>query len=343
MIIEIILDEINLIHWMPDIVNFISQSTAIFKNSLARLFCNKSILLLILFTILFNIPLSAQVPSYSNYPDSLVPKRLRTIILAESIFYVGGILYLNNIWYKDHQSVPFHFYNDNAGWKQLDKAGHMYSAYYESYYGMKALQWAGVPKKKAIWWGGMLGFILQAPIEVFDGLYEGYGFSVGDIVANTAGATLMIGQELLWNEQRIMMKFSYSPTQYPKYRPSYFGEAHVEKFFTDYNGHTYWLSANLSSFAPESSLPKWLNLAVGFGADGMLAEFTNPTSHRGTPLPDFERSRQLYLSIDVDLRKIPTRSKFLKGVLHTLNMLKLPAPTLEFNTSEGIKFHPLYF
>jgi len=276
-------------------------------------------------------------------PDSLMPGRLTTVIVAESVFYVGGMLYLNNVWYKDHQSVPFHFYNDNRGWMQIDKAGHMYTAYYQSYYGMKALQWAGVSKKKAIWWGGMLGLVLQTPIEIFDGLYDGYGFSSGDMIANTAGTALMIGQELLWDEQRIMMKFSYSPTDYPSYRPSYFGASHTENFFTDYNGHTYWLSANIASFAPGISFPKWLNLAVGFGADGMLAEFENPAYHRGDPLPSFERTRQLYLSVDLDLRKIPTKSKFLKGVLHALNMLKFPAPALEFNKNDGVKFHPVFF
>lgn len=299
--------------------------------------------LTIIFIFMAIFPGKCQHVSTSSYPDSLMPGRLKTVILAESVFYVSGILYLNNIWYKDHATVPFHFYNDNRGWMQIDKAGHMYSAYYQSYYGMKALQWAGVPRKKAIWFGGTLGIILQTPIEIFDGLYEGYGFSAGDMIANTAGSALVIGQELLWDEQRIMMKFSYSPTEYPQYRPSYFGESPIENFFIDYNGHTYWLSANLSSFAPGANLPEWLNLAIGFGADGMLAEFENPFYYRGEALPEFERTRQWYLSVDLDLRKIPTKNKLLKGVLHALNMLKFPAPALEFHQKDGVKFHPVYF
>jgi len=57
-------------------------------------------------------------------------------------------------------------------------------------------------------YGGMLGFMLQAPIEILDGMYEGWGFSWGDMAANAAGSGLVIGQELLFNEQVVKYKFS---------------------------------------------------------------------------------------------------------------------------------------
>ena len=43
----------------------------------------------------------------------------------------------------------------------------------------------------------------------------------------------------------------------------------------DYNGQTYWLSANLKSFFPGSNIPPWLNVAIGYGADGMFGGFEN--------------------------------------------------------------------
>ena len=36
------------------------------------------------------------------------------------------------------------------------------------------------------------------------------------------------------------MKFSYSPSGYPKYH-SILGENELERFFLDYNGHTYFM------------------------------------------------------------------------------------------------------
>ena len=282
---------------------------------------------------------------YSNRikADSLNSNRLRTVVVATSALYAGGMYFLTDVWYKDHQPVPFHFYNDWNGWMQIDKAGHMYTAYYQSKAGISALRWAGVSEKKAIWMGGSFGLILQTPIEIFDGLYEGYGFSVTDMIANTVGSAMVVSQELLWQEQRIRMKFSYYPTKYPGYRPSYFGKSEVTHFFTDYNGHTYWLSAKLSSFLPESKFPRWLNIAFGYGADGMLGEFENPMYYNQVRLPEFERTRQFYLSVDLNLEAIHTRNTFIRAVLRALNMIKIPAPAIELSSSGRTVFHPIHF
>ncbi len=53
--------------------------------------------------------------------------------------------------------------------------------------------------------------------------------------------------------------------------------------------------------------------------------------------------RQFYLSLDVDLTKIQTNSKFLKSVFSVVNFIKVPAPTLELSNRNGLKFHFLYF
>lgn len=225
---------------------------------------------------------------------------------------------------------------------QLDKAGHMYGAYYESYIGYHMLRWAGVPEKKALWFGGPLGLLLQTPIEVFDGLYDGYGFSPGDMIANTAGSALFMIQQGIWHDQIVRMKFSYAPSGYPKYRPAYFGEKELERFFMDYNGHTYWLSGNLAKLTGRKLLP-WLSLAAGYSANGMLGEFQNPLFSRGVPIPPAERYRQYLLAPDIDLSRIRTRKKWLKPILSSLNLIKVPLPALEYNRVHGFRFRPLYF
>ena len=55
-------------------------------------------------------------------------------------------------------------------------------------------------RKKSLIYGGSTGFFLQLPVDVWDGLYDGYGFSWGDVLANTTGAALFTAQELLWDE-----------------------------------------------------------------------------------------------------------------------------------------------
>jgi hypothetical protein len=295
---------------------------------------SKSILALLLF--------SGGLMAQSTDSTTVNKKRLALVIGAESAFYVGGMTYLNEIWYRDYERVPFHWYQDQTGYLQMDKFAHGYIAYHESKTGYNLLRWSGVPKNKALLWGGSLGFILQLPVEIFDGLYEGYGFSVSDVVANTAGSLLFTLQQLRWDEQRITFKYSFSPSPYAKVRPTVLGENTLEQLFLDYNSHTYWWSVNLHSFARNSNVPKWLNVAVGYSANGLLGEFKNPDFINGRPAPYYERYRQVLLSLDVDLSKIPTRSRALKAVFNALNLLKVPFPAVEFN-NRGVKGYWMYY
>ncbi len=284
----------------------------------------------------------AQVQFTKSYPDTLNKKRLRTVIAVQATSYIGGLSFLGSIWYKDHERVPFHLYNDAKGYLQMDKAGHAFGAYRESFAAYYALRWAGVDKKKALLYGGPIGLIFQTPIEIFDGMYEGWGFSWSDMAANTFGSLLFISQEILFDEQVVLMKFSYSPSDYPKYH-SILGETQVESFFLDYNAHTHWLSVNLSRITGIEKIPKWLNIAFGYSANGMIKEFENPEYYLGQPFPHLERYRQFLFSLDIDFSRIPTNKKWLRSVFRTINLIKIPFPTIEYNRVDKLKFRPLYF
>lgn len=280
---------------------------------------------------------------YPQASDTLDRKKLTRIIVAESVFYAGGISYLQFIWYSDKERVPFHFYNDNQGYLQVDKLGHAFGAYMESYIGYHWLRSAGVKRNKALLYGGTLGLVLQTPIEIFDGMYEGWGFSWGDMIANAAGSALVVGNELLFDEQLVKLKFSYWRSPYAKQANGYLGDNFLESLFLDYNAHTYWLSLPLTMPSGNGRLPDWLNLSVGYSANGMFGEFRNRRSYRGVALPYTERYRQYLFSLDVDWTKIPTRSGFLKALLNALVFIKIPFPAIEVNTKGQIKLHGIYF
>jgi len=277
-----------------------------------------------------------------KYPDTIQKTRLYTTIGAITTAYVSGLSYLKFVWYKDHKRVPFHWYNDAGGYLQMDKGGHAYSAYFESAVGYRSLRKAGVSKNKALWYGGSLGLVFQTPIEIFDGMYEGWGFSWSDMAANTFGATLFTAQEALFDKQIVTMKFSYSPSPYPKLH-KHLGTTPMESFFLDYNAHTYWLSANIYSIYHSNKIPPWLNIAFGYSANGMIYEFDNPKYYNGKPFPHLERYRQFLFSLDIDFTKIPTRKKWVKSLFYALNMIKIPFPTFEYNRVNGLVFHPIYF
>jgi len=302
----------------------------------------KRVFSIVVLISIFSSPVFSQPQFAALYPDSVNTKRLKSTIAIEAGSYLAGLSFLSFIWYKDQDRVPFHFYDDSKGYLQMDKAGHTYGAYRQSYSAYYALRWAGVSKRKALIYGGPIGLIFQTPIEVFDGLYEGWGFSWPDMVANTLGATLFTIQEAAFNEQVVLMKFSYSPSEYPDYHTK-LGESHIERFFLDYNAHTYWLSGNLSRITGLEQIPPWVNIAFGYSANGMISEFDNPLYYNGKPFPHLDRYRQFLLSMDIDFSKIPAKKKWVQKVFRTINLIKIPFPTLEVNTIGKLKFRPLYF
>lgn len=255
--------------------------------------------------------------------------------------YVVSMSGLYFAWYKDYPQSSFHFHNDNKDWLQMDKVGHSVTAYQVGRYGYDAFRWAGMPEKKAVWIGGSLGFVFLFTVEVFDGFSAEWGASPGDLIANTAGASLFIGQQLLWKEQRISLKFSYHKTSYRQYNPDLLGSNTLESIVKDYNGQTYWLAVNPKSFLPESSkFPSWLDLAIGYNAEGMVGS-ANPADFY--PVPQFNPRRVWLFSPDINLRKIPTKNKTLKLVLTALSFIKVPLPAIAYDKQDHFQFHWFYF
>lgn len=275
---------------------------------------------------------------------SINRKRLNGVILAEASLFAGSMYGLYHLWYKDYPQSSFHFHNDNRAWLQMDKIGHGITSYYVGKFGYEMLRWSGVPEKDAIWYGGPLGFVYLLSIETLDGFSTEWGASAGDLIANTTGAALFMGQQALWKEQRISFKYSFHQTKYAKYRPDLFGSQLSENFLKDYNGQTLWASVNLKSFIDNpSSIPDWLNVAIGYSAEGMTGANTNVREHNGNSIPYFPRYRQYFLSLDVDLTKIKTDSDFLKNLFSVVGFIKIPFPALEYNTNQQWKFHWFYF
>lgn len=299
-----------------------------------------------LLTIIFFLPVTDRAQNTIK-PDS-VPynsKRLRAVVFTEAALFAGSLYLLNDLWYKDYPRSQFHFFNDNKEWLQMDKIGHATTSCTIGEQGYKSLRWCGVKNNKAVWYGGCLGSVYLMTIEVLDGLSAEWGFSVGDFTANTFGSVVFMGQQFAWNEQRVRFKWSYHKTEFSDYRPDLFGTDLTQTWLKDYNGQTYWLSANIASFLKKNNkFPKWLNVAVGYSAEGMTGANSNPdTNKTGEHLPHFNRYRQFYIAPDVDLTRIKTNSGFLKRVFYALNFVKIPAPALEFSKEKKIRFIPVYF
>ena len=309
------------------------------------------------FCVVFLILLIQNYPIITNAQsqDSLgiAQKRKRTLLIssANAIGYGGAMVGLYNAWYKNYPQTSFHTFNDFKEWNQMDKAGHLYSAYIESRMSMEMWRWTGMERKKRIWIGGLSGAFYQTVIETLDGYSAGWGWSWGDIGANFIGSGTLIAQELAWDEQRIKLKFSfhrktYNDAELNQRSDKLFGSKITQRFLKDYNGQTYWASVNIADFAKESSWPKWLNIAVGYGSEGMFGGTENKAYDQAGNLtfnrPDIKRYRQWYIAPDIDFTKIKTKKKGVKLLFTVLSAFKFPAPTLEFSKGK-INLRPLYF
>lgn len=279
--------------------------------------------------------------------DSLNYKQRKTVVYAGSgIVYTGIMVGLSVAWYSDYAQSKFHFFNDNSGWLQIDKFGHSFTSYGYGLGGIEMMKWTGMEKKKAIIIGGLAGTIFQTPIEVLDGFSVGWGASPGDLIANVAGSAFAIGQELLWDEQRIQYKFSYSPSGYHQYRPNVLGENPIFAGLKDYNGQTYWLSSSPGAFFKDSFWPKWLQLSAGYGVGGLLGAESNIWTDQNGVVQDYSyiaRRREYYLTLDIDLTQIKVRNSFLKKFMRAVNLIKIPAPAIRWSPGKKPVYYGLYF
>ncbi len=209
----------------------------------------------------------------------------------------------------------------------MDKIGHTTASYYIGKVGYELLNSSGVERKKAVWFGGSTGFVYLAMVEIMDGFSAGWGASTGDVTANALGSATFISQQFAWDEQRILLKWSYHETGYPQYNPGQLGSTFPEKMIKDYNGQTFWLSGNIRSFLKKGSqFPGWINAAFGYSADGVVGARSNPSDINGVPVPVFERTRQYFLAPDIDLTRIRTKSPFLKMVFNIFAVKACASP-----------------
>ena len=280
----------------------------------------------------------SKLNQFLKVSDTLNTKRKSAVIITEAALGTGALIGLNALWYKDYPRSNFHTINDLNEWEKMDKLGHVFSAYQLGRVGADALKWSGVRKKDRLIYGATLGFVFLGAVEVLDGYSKEWGFSWSDLGANALGTGLYVGQDLLWDEQRIQLKFSFHETKYAAQRPDKLGSSFLEQVLKDYNGQTYWLSANVHSFFKNSKIPKWLNLAIGYGAEGML---TGGNEHVNNMFTKHDRYQQFFLSFDVNLNEINTESNVLRTIFSVLNVIKIPLPTIEINSNKEVVFHLL--
>ena len=289
--------------------------------------------------IFFIVLLLSSILGHGNnnlyQPDSIISKK--AIKITNGLIYGASYIGLYHLWYKNYDLSSFHFFNDSKEWLQIDKAGHIFSAYYLANFQTETLEYTGLNHKKAVITASAISFLYLSSIEIFDGFSSEWGASISDLSANLIGSGLFLIQDLYFENITMIIKYSYNFNSTLNVRTDILGNSFTERLLKDYNSQTYWLSANFGDLFVNSSLLKYINPAVGYGASGMTAGMENPPQYG-----NYDRNRQYYLSLDIDFKGINTNIKWLDFIIHHLNFLKFPMPTVEYSNGNW-KFHPVYF
>jgi uncharacterized protein YfiM (DUF2279 family) len=264
----------------------------------------------------------------------------RQAVAWSSCLATAGISYtlLNELWYKNFPRTELHSFNDNSEWLQVDKVGHAFTSYMLSKQLSDFHSWAQ-PSGRDNWRGISMSMLYMTSIEFLDGRSKQWGFSWGDMIANTSGIFVYAAQDFFWKEQRIALKFSYTPSSYATMNESTLGRNFQQRILKDYNAQTYWASFNVHRFlASGADFPRWLNVAIGYGATKMTS-----ANFIVDDVNNFQREREFYFSFDADLERVRWKKKWMKRTAKVLSFIKIPGPTFEIRDNGKMKLHGLFF
>ncbi len=252
--------------------------------------------------------------------------------------YLGAIMWLHihqqNAWWSGNRG-NFHFEEDWVSAMQVDKAGHAFGGYITAYTMSEGLMAAGFSWDDATLYGSIFGLAYQTYVETEDGFAKQWGFSPSDWYFDAIGPLFFLAQHYAPALQNITPKWQFVPSELT-------GKPVIDRprtFIDDYNSSTFWWSINIYNILPQSAkkywLP-WLNIAVGYGVDGVDV---NPDPNGP---PDQYSNRRFIIGLDYNLVKLlPEGGWFWNWARQTLNFFKLPAPAIEFSSS-GTRVRLLY-
>lgn len=258
--------------------------------------------------------------------------RLSSMIGVMVAANITAYTYQRKVWYTEKTS-PFHTMNFMYDWnkyQQMDKFGHFMDAYFTSDLSGKIYRWSGISGESSVWFGALTGWLWMLEIEVSDAFMAEWGFSWGDLVANTAGSAFYVLQQFNYDALGgINPKFSWHKSEaWKEMRYNKDPKALIE----DYEGMTFWITVNPHHYFPDSwkkSYPGWLApLGMAFGV-----------SAKDIGIYPWGGYKEYFVGLDVDLRKLPIwgDSGLMKFIVSEVNFLRMPMPTIRFS-SQGTWF-----
>ena len=258
---------------------------------------------------------------------SLSDTRLKAERVAVGTGFVAGNAelwrYFKRAWWSGEKAKHLFFRADwDQEFRDQDKFGHLYGGYHLTRVGHAALRSVCVSERKAVIASAAYAAFFQLQIEVFDGMYKKYGFSYADMIANTAGQTFAVLQELHPRLKAIKPTMSYSPSRAMRNRSNFTAPSELRRSL-DYSGQTYWMSVEPKEFLPSSSKRYWpnvLRLSVGHSVTDWVDPETGASQRA---------KRRLLLTLDLNPQALPGNGRLMNFIKHELSYYHFPAPALQ--------------
>ena len=243
------------------------------------------------------------------------------IVLASGLGVHFG--HYEPLWPEYYSSFRFH---ENFMYaRNQDKLLHFYGSYVGSSLSAKGLSWAGFNEWDAVLYGSAASLAFLTYMKIEDGHISYLGFDRVDEVANTFGAIYPAVQYYMPWLNSFTPKASYETSK----NNVAMDHQKMPRFLEDHEGQKFWMGITVHDLLPlrlQQYWPSFVGVAVGYTVRDLIT--ANPHD-------------ETFIALDVDLRKLPGDSEFLKTLWQVLNYVHLPMPAVR--VSPKAVWYGLYF
>ena len=288
--------------------------------------CFGALLVIVCFLLPVDIVLPQTEKTAFPTNDSSHVSITRLSIFAGSVVASGVAVHFARyepLW-KDHYT-SFYFREDFSYARNQDKLLHFYGSGLGSVISTKALSWAGYDERDAVLYGAATSLVFFTFMKIEDGHIDYLGFDRVDELANLLGAGYPLAQYYIPWLKSFTPKGSYvaSPNTVVA------SEQKLPSFLEDHEGQKFWMGITVHDLLPKNLQEYWPSI-LGLAAGYTVRDLNTPHSYHET-----------IIALDLDLRKLPGDSAFLKTMWEMLNYIHLPMPAVR--VSQSAIWYGLYF
>lgn len=219
----------------------------------------------------------------------------------------------------------FRFHEDFSYAQNQDKLVHFYGGVVGSVFSAKALSWAGFDEKDAVLYGSATSLAFLTYMKIEDGHIAYLGFDRVDELANVLGAIYPVAQYYVPWLNSFAPKSSYVASK----NSVVLNDQRIPKFPEDHEGQRFWMGITVHDLLPENLREYWPSV-IGFAVGYTVRDLNTPRPYHET-----------ILALDLDFRKLPGDSQFLRTLWQVLNYVHAPMPAVRI--SPLAVWHGFYF